>query len=215
METVRFYYDPLSPYVWLATKQIARIEAAGVHLEMEPILFAGLLKAHGLKGPAEIPAKREFMFRDVMRMAEAHGLAFKGPPGHPFNPLMALRMCLAITSLASRRRFTFALSRAAWEQGLDLSSPAVLKQLAAECDLNGDALLAAAGTTEIKQALIAATARAVEAGVFGVPTFSYQGELFWGGDRIDLLLRRIAGHKIDESRLKEVLARPALVRRET
>lgn len=214
METVRFFYDPISPYVWLATKQIARIEAAGVHLEMEPVLFAGLLKAHGIKGPAEVPAKREFVFRDVMRIADAHGLPFRGPPGHPFNPLLALRMCLAIRSLTSRRRFTFVLSQACWERGLDISSAAVLAELAAECDLNGAALLGAASTPEIKQELIAATERAVAAGVFGVPTFGYQGELFWGGDRVDLLLRRIAGNKIDEARLKDFLARPALAQRE-
>ena len=177
------------------------------------MLLAGLLKAHGTKGPAEVPAKREFLFRDVMRITDAHGLEFKGPPGHPFNPLLALRMCLAIPSLTSRRRFTFILSQACWERGLDISSPAVLKGLAAECDLNGEALQAAATTPEIKAALIAATEQAAAIGVFGVPTFSYMGELFWGGDRIDLLLRRIAGHRIDEARLKEFLARPALAER--
>lgn len=213
MEKVRFYYDPISPYAWLATKQIARIEAAGVHLEMEPVLLAGLLKHHNTPGPVEVPAKRDFLFRDVMRIADAHGLPFQGPPGHPFNPLLALRMCLAITSLTSRRRFTFMLSQACWEQGLDISSPAVLKQLAAECDLNGEALLAAAAEPAIKQALIDATANAAALGVFGVPTFGYMGELFWGSDRIDLLLRRIAGHRIDEARLKQFLARPALATR--
>ncbi len=213
MEIVRFYYDPISPYAWLATKQIARIEAAGVHLEMEPVLFAGLLKAHGLKGPAEIPAKREVMARDVMRIAAAQGLEFRGPPGHPFNPLLALRMCKAIKSATSLKRFTFMLSQACWERGLDLSNPAVLMQLAAECDLNGAALQGAANTPEVKQELIDATDAAIAAGVFGVPTFTYQGELFWGGDRIDLLLRRIAGHRIDEARLKDFLARPVLARR--
>lgn len=213
MEIVRFYYDPISPYAWLATKQIARIEAAGVHLEMEPVLFAGLLKAHGLKGPAEIAAKREAMARDVMRIAAAHGLEFRGPPGHPFNPLLALRMCKAIKSATSLRRFTFTLSQACWERGLDLSNPAVLLQLAAECDLNGAALQGAATTPEVKQALVDATDAAIAAGIFGVPTFTYQGELFWGGDRVDLLLRRIAGHRIDEARLKDFLARPVLAKR--
>jgi 2-hydroxychromene-2-carboxylate isomerase len=213
METVRFYYDPVSPYAWLATKQIARIEAAGVHLEMEPVLLAGLLDAHHVKGPAEVPAKHEFMVRDVMRLADAHGLTFRGPPIHPFNPLLPLRMCLAIGSLASRRRFTFTLSEACWERGLDVSDTTVLLQLAAECDLNGASLQVAAQAPEIKAALREATERAVAAGVFGVPTFVYQGELFWGGDRIDLLLRRIAGHRIDERRLKDFLARPAVTRR--
>ncbi len=213
METVQFYFDPISPFVWLATKQVARIEAAGVQVDITPVLFAGLLKAHGTKGPAEIPAKREQTFRDVMRLADVQGLTFRGPPGHPFNPLLALRMCVAIASPNSRKRFAFTLARACWEEGLDISRPAVLLQVARECDLNGEALQAAAATPEVKQALIDNTNAAIARGVFGVPTFAYQNELFWGGDRIDALLRRMAGHRIDEARLKEFLARPPLAER--
>jgi len=213
METVPFYFDPISPFVWLATKQVARIESTGVHVTIEPVLFAGLLKAHGSKGPAEIPAKREAMFRDVMRLADAQGLTFRGPPGHPFNPLLALRMCSAIPSPSARKRFAFALAQACWEKGLDISDAGVLRQVAKECDLNGEALQGAAASPEIKAALIAATDEAVSRGVFGVPTFAYQNELFWGADRIDALLRRIGGHRIDEARLKAFLARPALAQR--
>lgn len=213
METVHFYFDPISPFVWLATKQVARIEATGVHVSIEPVLFAGMLKAHGTKGPAEIPAKRELMFRDVMRLADAQGLAFRGPPGHPFNPLLALRMLTSVSSASSRKRFAYALAQASWEKGLDISDAAVLRQVAKECDLNGEALQVAAATPEVKQQLIAATDEAIKRGVFGVPTFAYQNELFWGTDRIDALLRRIGGHRIDEARLKEFLARPALAQR--
>jgi 2-hydroxychromene-2-carboxylate isomerase len=213
MENVPFYFDPISPFVWLATKQLARIESTGVHVTIEPVLFAGLLKAHGSKGPAEIPAKREAMFRDVMRLADAQGLTFCGPPGHPFNPLLALRMCTAIPSPSARKRFAFALAQSCWEKGLDISDAAVLRQVAKECDLNGEALQGAATSPEIKAALIAATNDAIARGVFGVPTFVYQNELFWGADRIDALLRRIGGHRIDEARLKEFLARPALAQR--
>ncbi|WEF34666.1 2-hydroxychromene-2-carboxylate isomerase [Pseudoduganella chitinolytica] len=213
METVQLYFDPISPFVWLATKQIARIEATGVHVAIEPVLFAGMLKAHGIKGPAEVPAKRELMFRDVMRLADAQGLAFRGPPGHPFNPLLALRMLASVPSATSRKRFAYALAQASWEKGLDVSDAAVLRQVAKECDLNGEALQVAAATPEIKQQLIAATDEAIARGVFGVPTFAYQNELFWGTDRIDALLRRIGGHRIDEARLKEFLARPALAQR--
>lgn len=48
MQTVRMYVDPISPFVWLATKQIARIEAAGVQVEIVPVLFAAMLNKHGL-----------------------------------------------------------------------------------------------------------------------------------------------------------------------
>jgi len=213
MEQLTFYFDPISPFFWLATKHIPRIEAAGVQVVMQPVLFAAMLNAHGLVGPAEVPAKRELTFRDVMRLADAQGLTFVGPPGHPFNPLLVLRMATAITQREARIRFAVAVAEATWEKGLDVSNPDVMREIALQCDLDGEALLQAATQPEIKQALSAATEQAIAAGLFGVPSFVYQGELFWGADRIDSLLRRIAGHRIDEARLQDFLARPPLAQR--
>ena len=213
MEQLTFYFDPISPFFWLATKQIPRIEAAGVQVGMQPVLFAAMLNAHGLVGPAEVPAKRELTFRDVMRLADAQGLTFVGPPGHPFNPLLVLRMATAITQREARIRFAVAVAEATWEKGLDVSNPDVMREIARHCDLDGEALLQAATQPGIKQALSAATEQAIAAGLFGVPSFVYQGELFWGADRIDSLLRRIAGHRIDEARLQDFLSRPPLAQR--
>lgn len=213
METVKFYFDPISPFAWLATKQIARIEAAGVRVELEPILFAAMLNAHGQKGPAEIPAKKELTFRDVMRQAKAQGLRFVGPPGHPFNPLTALRVATAIADQNERKRFVIALFEAIWEAGLNPHDPAAIAAVIERCDLNSATLLDAAATPAVKQALAENTERAIAAGIFGVPSFVYQGELFWGADRIDSLLRRIAGERIDEAQLAAFLAQPPLAQR--
>jgi 2-hydroxychromene-2-carboxylate isomerase len=214
MQTVRMYVDPISPFVWLATKQVPRIEAAGVQVEMVPVLFAAMLNKHGLVGPAEVPAKRVLTFRDVMRQASAQGLEFVGPPGHPFNPLPMLRMATAIEGRAERISFVTAVMAATWELGQDAQDFAVLGRVARDCGLDGDALVAAAGTPEVKAELARATEQAINDGIFGVPSFVYEGELFWGADRIDSLLRRIAGHRIDEARLQEFLGRAPLASRQ-
>jgi hypothetical protein len=67
----------------------------------------------------------------------------------------------------------------------------------------------------VKAALAVATAQAVAEGVFGVPTFRIEGdaELFWGGDRVDALLWRLEGKRIDEDFLAGFLARPPLAQR--
>jgi 2-hydroxychromene-2-carboxylate isomerase len=210
---VTFYFDPVSPYAWLASKALARIEAAGAQLVFQPVLFAALLNAHGNSGPAEIPAKRAYIFRDVMREAARAGLAFKGPPGHPFNPLQALRMCLALTRQDERRRFALAVMSACWEQGEDVSDGAVLLTIAAGCGLSGPAVQAAAAQPGIKMQLAGDTERAIADGVFGVPTFRYDGALFWGADRIDALLARLQGQVIDEQALAAFLARAPLAER--
>jgi len=205
---VEFYFDPISPYSWLAARQCGRLDLKA-RLDVRPVLFAGLLAAHGNKGPAELPAKRAYTMRDVMRGASALGLPMRGPPTHPFNPLRALRMCVALDDSDQRRRFALALLAAVWEQGLDVTDDAVLAQVAAGCDLDGKELLDRAGDPAIKRRLADATEAAIAAGVFGVPTFRVDSELFWGADRIDAVLRRLQGHRIDEALPADVLTRPA------
>ncbi len=207
--TVEFYFDPISPYSWLAAMQSERVEAAGVRLDFRPVLLAGLLAAHSTKGPAETAAKRAYTMRDVLRLAARLGLPVQGPPTHPFNPLRALRMCIALDDAGARRGFGEALLDAAWARGRDLTDDAVLTALAQECGLDGRALLARADEADIKQRLIDATDTAVAAGIFGVPTYRIDGEIFWGEDRIDALLWRLQGNTIDEALLAKVLARPA------
>jgi 2-hydroxychromene-2-carboxylate isomerase len=208
-----FYFDPVSPYAWLAMRSLDRLEAAGLEVGVVPVLFAGLLKAHGNLGPAEIPAKRTYLFRDVMREAARRGLPFAGPPGHPFNPLTALRMCTALDDDEQRRRLALALLAACWERGEDVSDAAALRRLADAEGFDGAALLAQAAMPEVKQALVAATDAAIADGIFGVPTYRLDGELFWGGDRIETLLWHLDGGAIDEERLAAFLARPPLAQR--
>ena len=213
--TVRCYADPVSPYAWLGLADLDRIEAAGARIVVVPVLFAGLLNAHGTTGPAEVDAKRRYLFRDVMREAARRGLSFAGPPGHPFNPLPALRMCTAVEDDAQRRILLVSLTRATWERGENLMDDATLVRLADATGLDGAALLAAAQTPVVKGALADATALAVADGVFGVPTFRVDGddELFWGADRIDTLLWRLQGQAIDEEVLQAFLAREPLAQR--
>ena len=215
MVTVRCYADPVSPYAWLGLRDLGRVEAAGARIVIRPVLFAGLLNAHGNIGPAEVPAKRRYLFRDVMREAARRGLPFAGPPGHPFNPLLALRMCTALADDAARGALLMAFTCATWERGADLMDEATLTGLADEKGLDGAGLLAAAQTPAVKQALADATAQAVTHGVFGVPTFRVDGdsELFWGADRIDALLWRMQGHAIDEDALREFVGREPMAQR--
>lgn len=204
---VTFYFDPVSPYSWLASKALARIDAAGSDLLFQPVLLAGVLNAHGQRGAAEIAAKRRYIFRDVLREATRAGLAFKGPPVYPFHSLQALRMCLAVNDTAARRRFSLAVLDACWEQGRDIGDMTVLKRIGFECELDGEAVGAAARQASIKVQLAADTEQAIQAGVFGVPTFQVGSELFWGADRVHSLLRYLQGARIDEAALSGMLER--------
>jgi 2-hydroxychromene-2-carboxylate isomerase len=144
-----------------------------------------------------------------MRQAASLGARVAGPPAHPFNPLRALRMCIAVEDAVARNRFGLALMDGAWGRGLDLADAGQLVQIAEENRLDGAGLSRLADDPQIKQRLARQTNDAISAGIFGVPTFVCAGELFWGADRVDAVLRRAAGQTIDEAQLAEKLARPA------
>jgi 2-hydroxychromene-2-carboxylate isomerase len=206
---VTFYFDPVSPYAWLAMEQADRITEAGGQLICKPILFAALLNEHGTKGPAEIPAKRAYVFRDVMRQARQLDLTFRGPPNHPFNPLAALRTIHAVEDEAQRLTLARSLHAAAWRDGIDITDPNNLHALVKRNGFDADAISTAAHSPEVKQRLRDATQEAVDAGVFGVPTFHLRGELFWGADRIDAVIWALKGGTIDDTLYQQALARPS------
>jgi 2-hydroxychromene-2-carboxylate isomerase len=209
MRRIEFFFDVVSPYVWLAwhalEKGLAEFELQVIPV---PTLFAGLLTARGGIGPAEIPEKRAYTFRDVRRSALLGRLELKGPPRHPFNPLKALRLCCAVGEPEQRLRLAGALLDAAWSEGKDLEADATLAEALASVGAAGS-LLEASTTPAIKDQLRANGERALALGLFGVPSFVADGELFWGHDRIAQLAAHLRGELVfDERAHAEWLARP-------
>ena len=91
MTTVAFYLDFVSPYTYFALTQARRFESDhGVRFDVRPVVYAKLLDAAGLVGPAEREAKRRYTFADVLRSAHRLGVPLVGPPAHPFRSLEAL-----------------------------------------------------------------------------------------------------------------------------
>ena len=194
MTPLRFYFDFVSPYAYLAWTQITALAARHAReVELVPTLFAALLDANGQLGPAEIPTKRAYIFKDVARSAHVLGVAMRPPPAHPFNPLLGLRVCSTDLAPEARVRAVDAVFRAAWADSLQITDPAVVTQVLDAAGLDGAALVASAATDEIKQRVRAQTQQALAHGVFGVPTMILDGELFWGLDSFAHLERRLQG----------------------
>lgn len=192
---IRFHFDFLSPYAYVAWFRVHAIaERHGRAVEAVPVLFAALLAAHGTRGPAEVPAKRIYVWKDAVRSAHAAGLPIGPPPSHPFSPLLALRAVASVDDPAARRRLVDALFTAVWGgDGPGVTDPAIVASLADRAGLDGAAVVAAAGTDDAKARLRANTDAALAAGVFGVPTMLVDGELFWGNDSLAHLDRFLAG----------------------
>ncbi|MFO0554844.1 MAG: 2-hydroxychromene-2-carboxylate isomerase [Polyangiaceae bacterium] len=205
---VQFYFDFISPYAYLAWTRIHAVAArAGAEVEPIPILFAGLLEAHGTKGPAEVPAKRAYLFKDVYRTARVFGVPFDLPPAHPFNPLLALRVASAPSAAPAKRALIDALFSAVWgERGGGVTDPANVAALVEGVGLDPKTLLDEAAQSATKELLRRRTREAIEAGIFGVPTTVVNGEIFWGVDSLGHAERAMRGEDPIEPALVERFA---------
>jgi 2-hydroxychromene-2-carboxylate isomerase len=182
---IRFLFDYLSPYAYIAWTQVhALAERHGREVEPVPVLLAGLLEAHGHKGPAEIPPKRIYTFKHIVRLATRLGLYLSPPPSHPFKPLLALRVSSLPMPEPTRRALVDRLYAATWRGGPGVEDASVVARIATEVGLDGDAAVAEARSEPAKQRLRAQTEAAIAAGAFGVPTLLVEGELFWGVDSL-------------------------------
>ncbi|MCC7540312.1 MAG: 2-hydroxychromene-2-carboxylate isomerase [Deltaproteobacteria bacterium] len=192
---VRFHFDYLSPYAYVAWTQIHRVvESRGRAVAPVPVLFAGLLDAHGQKGPAEIPSKRVYAFKDAYRKAHRLGLPPLTPPSsHPYNPLLSLRISSLELDPATVRRIADAFFAAVWQRGIAIDVPEVVAPILAELGLDAADLIARANAPDTKDRLRRNTETAIAAGVFGVPTALADGEIFWGVDSLELLDDYLAG----------------------
>jgi 2-hydroxychromene-2-carboxylate isomerase len=200
MSTLTFYFDFVSPYSYIAFKRLHELPE-GISVELKPVLFAALLDHFGQKGPAEVPVKRRWTYRWCAWWARSLGIPFRFPASHPFNPLHHLRLAIAAgpTTEAVGRIFD-----EIWTTGAEASDPKVFSALAQALDVDAARL----GAPEVKDALRRNTDEAAARGVFGVPTFEADGELFWGADALGFVNAFLADPSVlrnDEMRRVDTL----------
>ena len=176
MRAVTWYFDFVSPYSYIAFKRLHELPG-GVAVDLRPVLFAGLLNHFGQKGPAELPSKRRWTYRWCTWWAKSLGIPFRFPASHPFNPLQHLRLAIAA---GPGRENVGRIFDAIWTTGAEASDPAAFAALAKSLGVEEARLTA----PEVKEALRRNTEEAAARGIFGVPTYEVDGELFWGADAI-------------------------------
>jgi 2-hydroxychromene-2-carboxylate isomerase len=191
-KTLELYFDFSSPFAYLGSTQAEALAArTGAKLEWRPMLLGAVFKAIGAPDAPILTwseAKRTYYLRDINRWAEHWNVPFKFPSRFPMSSIKALRAWLALPE-DRRGAFREAAFRAGWADDRDINDEGVLKEL---IGAGANDVIARCATQEIKDALFASTKRAVDAGVFGAPTWIVDGkDLFWGQDRIELVERAL------------------------
>jgi 2-hydroxychromene-2-carboxylate isomerase len=195
LHTLDFFYDPISPYAYLAFERLPlALAGLSVQVRYRPVLFAALLKANGQLGPAEIAGKRDWTYRQVAWLAHQMGVPLDSPAAHPFNPLALLRLGLATATDEApgetNRYVTERLFHHVWRGGGDPVAPERLASLQAALEDHMAQRRRAWRSPEseaVKQRLRDNADEALALGLFGVPSVVAAGRVFWGLDALPML----------------------------
>jgi len=191
-KAVEFYFDFSSPYSYLAATQLPDLaKRTGARIEYRPFVLAAVFKATTNDMPAKIPAKGQYMLKDIERWAEFYGVRFKFSSYFPANTIKAMRLVVVAEEQGKAEPVTLGLFRAMWAEDRDLNDPVVLSDIAEKAGLDPVAALAAIETQPIKDRLRANTDTAISKGAFGAPAMVVGEDLFWGNDRLHFVERAL------------------------
>ena len=185
-----FYFDFISPYSFLAHKEITKIEnKTGIKIRYKPILLGGLHNLHGIKAPAFIPAKAKHMIKDCKLIAERNNVKFKFNSYFPIKSLNLMRGVLVAEDDNIKNYYVDNVFNAIWQDGLNMNDEIIIHKVLKNLNINPKTFSFRSISSLIKESLRKKTSEAYDKGIFGAPTFVSNNKIFWGQDRIEFVLK--------------------------
>jgi 2-hydroxychromene-2-carboxylate isomerase len=182
------WFDFASPYSYLAIERVGPLaHQAGVSVALRPFLLGPIFQAQGWNdSPFRLfPGKGAYMMRDIARLADKYGLAYRRPSQFPRMSVLSARVALLGQDQPWGRDFCLAVFRANFVDDQDIQDEAVVGAILDRLSLDRPALLAQARQESTKEALRRQVDRARELGIFGAPSLMVGREMFWGNDRLE------------------------------
>ncbi|MFC7050919.1 2-hydroxychromene-2-carboxylate isomerase [Emcibacter nanhaiensis] len=197
MTTIDFYFDIHSPYAYLAFQRVPELARKhGCSVNYLPIDLRRTKTAVGNTGPAgiKIPAKARHLFTDLQRWADRYGVALGGRPkgmdSNRINRGVFFAQDRGVAEDYIREAYT-----ATWVRGGDMASDELLTELAQKMGWDPDEFLAYIGSAEADERYEELFNNAIDRGVFGVPIYIIDDQMWWGNDRLQFVDEYLAGKK--------------------
>ena len=197
--TVDYYFAPQSPWTYLGHSRFADLaRATGATVRVLPVDLGPVFAVSGgLPLGKRAPQRQAYRLVELRRFSDSLGMALHTQPR--FFPVSGDDAARLITVVAQHDgadaalALTGAVCAAVWAHELDIASPDVLASLLAQTGLDA-ARLAQSREPAVQQVYEANTRQAIDAGVFGAPTYVVDGEIFWGQDRLDFVERALSAN---------------------
>ncbi|MDA2917986.1 2-hydroxychromene-2-carboxylate isomerase [Desulfobacterota bacterium AH_259_B03_O07] len=186
-DCIEFWFEFGSTYSYLSAMRVESVaKDEGVTIKWKPFLLGPIFKDQGWDtSPFNIyPIKGRYMWRDIERLCEKYGIAFKKPSVFPRNSLLAARISCIAQDEGWCAEFSRAVFFANFAEDREISDPETINEIVDSIGRDGPKLIAQTKLPEIKNLLRNQTEEAMNRGIFGAPTFIVESELFWGNDRL-------------------------------
>jgi 2-hydroxychromene-2-carboxylate isomerase len=197
---IDYFLAPHSPWTYLGHERFVAIaREAGATVRPIPIDLLKLFSVSGGLPLSQRPAQRQaYRLLELRRFSRHLGMPMHVEPTFfPVVPHAAARLIIAVDEADGAEaalRLTGALLRAVWEQQRDIADAATLTAILGEQALPAERL-ARSAADDIGARYDANTQRAIDASLFGAPSYVIDGELFWGQDRLDFVQRALAADR--------------------
>jgi len=193
---VDYFLAPQSPWTYLGHERFAALvrETDSVVRVLPMDLGKIFPLSGGLPLPKRAPQRQAYRLLELRRFSQALGVPLNPEPR--FFPVAGDPAARLITAVAlhdgadAAMQLTGAVTTAVWAQERDIASMDVLAALLAECGLDA-ARLARSQQPDVQSRYDENTQAAIDASVFGAPSYVIGGELFWGQDRLDFVARKL------------------------
>ena len=195
--TIDYVFAPQSPWAYLGHDRFVGLaRAAGATVRVMPVDLGGRIfpVSGGLPLPQRAPQRQAYRLVELRRWADWLGLPLNLHPRHfPVPADDAARLILAVDAADgadAALSLAGAVFKACWVEDAHIGHEATLAALLGRCGLAGERLTQSR-EPPAQARYDACTARALDAGVFGAPSYVIDGEIFWGQDRLDFVARRL------------------------
>jgi 2-hydroxychromene-2-carboxylate isomerase len=190
--SVDYYFTPQSPWTYLGHERFTRIaKAAGAKVNLLPSDYGKVFPVSGgLPLGQRAPQRQAYRLVDLARFSSQLKLPLNLKP--KFFPVAgddAARLIVAVSrqdGADAGMKLSGAIFAAVWAQERNIADAATLGQLLAESGLPAERL-AQSRDAAVQQQYEANTAKAIEIGIFGAPSYVIDGEIFWGQDRLEFV----------------------------
>ena len=185
-KSIDFYFDFISPYSYIAHKQIIKLKKRG-NFNYKPILLGGLHNLGGITAPAFNERKMKNMKNDCLLISAKNNIPFKWNEKFPISSLYLMRGFLFIDE-NKKEKFIDSCFDAYWKDNIDILNEENIKKILKDCEIDQNTYEEGINDPKIKNELKNLTTIAFNNDIFGAPTFVVNNKLFWGQDRLDYAL---------------------------